>query len=152
MAISDKDWDIMLQSSGVIKPSDDGFFGEFSDGFCYSFYGLFNSQKLEVNQQWRAPADMSTMSHIGRTLGEGWFITLPVLALLVWLAGRKLRRSIKQRRLVHEAVATQLDEARVKAIEEIESGNLDKLTWANALIKANGNEEKAKSIYLKIRK
>lgn len=44
------------------------------------------------------------------------------------------------------------DAAKLLALEELESGHLDKLTWANAMIRAKGDENKAKAEYLRIRK
>ena len=38
------------------------------------------------------------------------------------------------------------------ALEELETGNLDKLTWGKALIAADGDEKRAKVEYLKTRK
>ena len=44
------------------------------------------------------------------------------------------------------------DENKIFALKELDSGNIDKLTWAKALIAADGDEIKARAEYLKIRK
>lgn len=43
------------------------------------------------------------------------------------------------------------DQAILTAMDEFESGNLDKLTWAKALIAADGDEKRARVEYLKLR-
>ena len=49
--------------------------------------------------------------------------------------------------------AQKKEDARVlAAMDELETGNLDKLTWGKALIAADGDEKRAKVEYLKIRK
>ena len=43
------------------------------------------------------------------------------------------------------------DQTILTAMDELESGNLDKLTWAKALIAADGDEKRARVEYLKLR-
>ena len=49
--------------------------------------------------------------------------------------------------------AQKKEDARIlTAMDELETGNLDKLTWGKALIAADGDEKRAKVEYLKTRK
>jgi len=43
------------------------------------------------------------------------------------------------------------EQNKLKALEEVENDNIDKLSWAIATEKGGGNENKAKSIYLSVR-
>mgnify|MGYP005861435605 CR=1 FL=1 len=43
------------------------------------------------------------------------------------------------------------DAARVTALDELESGKLNRLAWAKALEESDGNEARAKSLYIKFR-
>ena len=52
---------------------------------------------------------------------------------------------------MRKAVQALREERQIEALSELESGNLDRLSWAQALIAAKGNEEKARGKYLEIR-
>ena len=51
-----------------------------------------------------------------------------------------------------EEAQKKADASILAAMEELETGNLDKLTWGKALIAADGDEKRAKIEYLKIRR
>lgn len=74
--------------------------------------------------------------------------------LLVILKSRKEKRVEKniKNKNEKESEAKDKEESLVLAIDELNSGNIDKLTWAKAFIEADGDEIKAKVIYVKIRK
>ncbi len=143
---------------GGIAPRDHGFFGEMSNGFCFSFISTIKfvndeyfEDVLKSNQNWRQPENLATFSKVGRFIGDDWFITIPCLCLALLLLTRKSKERVK---VINEKCITarnQSDSNKIKALEELESGNLDKLAWAKALEYANGDSNKAKSRYIKIR-
>lgn len=63
----------------------------------------------------------------------------------------KKEKSEKEKKEAEEA--QQKEDARIlAAMNELETGNLDKLTWGKALIAADGDEKRAKVEYLKTRR
>lgn len=64
---------------------------------------------------------------------------------------KRVEKNIKNRN-EKESEAKDKEESLVLDIDELNSGNIDKLTWAKAFIEANGDEIKAKVIYVKIQK
>ena len=60
----------------------------------------------------------------------------------------------KEDKVAQEAEEAQqrADQAIIMAMDELETGQLDKLTWGKALIAADGDEKRAKIEYLKLRK
>ena len=150
----DKYFENLRRKSGILPPEDEGFFGEMGKGACTSFFTLlkpfapeYSEEVLRSNQQWRSPANPSPMSMTGRLIGICWPLDLLLIVLGAWYIFRRLRcyRSMR--------VALQVirEEQQIAALRELESGNLDKLSWAQALIAAKGNEEKARGKYLEIR-
>lgn len=94
-------------------------------------------------------------SNIGRLLGS-WFgnsIVLGCTFLMVAFASLigVIVTSSKSKTMQKE-ISRRIDEQdKIFALSELESGNVDKLTWAKSLIAADGDETKAKAEYLKIR-
>ena len=78
-----------------------------------------------------------------------------------WLKKRKRRKDAETIRSVQNELKQvqakkveeqqKNDQAILTAMNELETGNVDKLTWAKALIAADGNEKRAKIEYLKLR-
>lgn len=137
------------RAMGYLPPEDEGFFGEMMDGAAYSFCRLFNMQDaLRNHQNWERPGSLRIDSWCGRMLGEGWFISGPVaivlLYFLVFRWGKRLLQRARTRRQLEKIAAG-------TALEELESGNINKNTWATALIRTKGDETKARAVYLKMR-
>lgn len=94
-------------------------------------------------------------SALGGAIGT-WFGTSVVYGAFFWLAivvciVRIVYCKIKEKNVRNVTAAQKKNESKIQALTEIETGNVDKLTWANALIAANGDEIKAKAEYIKLR-
>lgn len=142
------------RSRGRLPPEDEGFFGEMGKGACTSFFTLlkpfapeYSEEVLRSNQQWRSPVNPSPMSMTGRLIGICWPLDLILIGLAIWYIFRRLKRC----RAMRKAVQALREERQIEALSELESGNLDRLSWAQALVAAKGNEEKARGKYLEIR-
>ena len=78
-----------------------------------------------------------------------------------WLKKRKRRKDAETIRSVQDELKQvqakkteeqrKNDQAILTAMNELETGNVDKLAWAKALIAADGDEKRAKTEYLKLR-
>ena len=68
----------------------------------------------------------------------GFWLALLCLIIVKIICKRKMRHAEK----------TQLS---ITALDELESGNIDKATWAQAVIAANGDNVRARAEYIKIR-
>ena len=129
---------------GLLPPQDEGFFGEMAKGAGHSFYTIFQLD-LHNHRNWERPDHMEWDSAVGRYIGEFWFFSLPILILLLWLS---IRKTIQKHKIYKELKT----ESRVMALAELQNGNLDKDTWAKALIAAKGDKQAAEAMYLKLRK
>lgn len=70
----------------------------------------------------------------------------PIIALLFW-APKKIRKFLKDRK----DKSGLRDNAYETALNEIETGQVIKKTWAKAYLLADGEDAKAKAVYLKLR-
>lgn len=70
----------------------------------------------------------------------------PVIALLFW-APKKIRKIIKDRK----DISGLRDDAYETALNEIETGQVIKKIWAKAYSLADGDDAKARAVYLKLR-
>jgi hypothetical protein len=73
-------------------------------------------------------------------------ILTPVLALAFWLPG-KIKKTLKVRSDKKNAK----DQNYLKGLEEIENGTMDRKFWAKAYALSNGDESKAKALYIRMR-
>lgn len=73
-------------------------------------------------------------------------ILTPVLALAFWLPG-KIKKTLKGRSEKKNAK----DQNYLKGLEEIENGTMDRKFWAKAYALSNGDEAKAKALYIRMR-
>ncbi|MCR4277564.1 MAG: multidrug resistance efflux transporter family protein [Candidatus Berkelbacteria bacterium] len=96
-----------------------------------------------------------------------WVVGMPVGVVVGLLLFRRLMQSggrsateiissaLGTAKDVRDQVTSRLDEHDShlygKAEEELQSGSVDKGLWAHALVKSDGNEEKRKAEYLKLR-
>lgn len=105
----------------------------------------------------------STDSYIGRVLGsilgtmlaQGAFFVLAIFAAIFGMYRQKANERLKEKMEIAQAEMEKTsieDAARVSALDELESGKLNRLAWAKALEESDGNEARAKSLYIKIRK
>ena len=161
-----------LRSVGELPPINDGFFIETWQGVGYNVLraGIsigstieeisgdtgvreYFEEAMSTRQHWRPDKNYTPLSlnpgNIGRTIGWLFFI---IIACCIFFLIKKTHANLKkvkeQKAMRHLAD----DENKIFALQELDSGNIDKLTWAKALIAANGDEIKARAEYLKIRK
>ena len=164
-----------LERYGFIAPSKDNTFAEFGQGIAYAILSVLRDEdKMRRNQHLRPYPNYELASldpvDIARTVGSGLgyllAIGIPVLILVSpilifrWINNRKRREEAETiRSIQNELKQVQAkkeeqhknDQALLSAMNELETGNLDKLTWAKALIAADGDEKRAKIEYLKLR-
>lgn len=94
--------------------------------------------------------------NVGRLIGywiagfllSGAVLLLVIVVCVIGVIRASLKTTKEQKAMRHLAD----DESKIFALQELDSGNIDKLTWAKALIAADGDEIKARAEYLKIRK
>lgn len=73
-------------------------------------------------------------------------ILTPILALAFWLPG-KIKKALKGRKDKENSK----DQNYLKGLEELESGNVERKFWAKAYALSNGDEAKAKALYIRMR-
>ena len=163
------------ERAGLVRPRKDGILTEFEQGFSYSALRIFgNEDKMRMNQHLKPYSTYELASldpvDIARTIGTGLgyvlAIGIPVLILASpfliagWIKKRKRQKDAESIRSIQNELKQvqekkeeqeKNDQALLSAMDELETGNLDKLTWAKALIAADGDEKRAKIEYLKLR-
>jgi len=85
---------------------------------------------------------------LGTSLIAGVFFWITIILCILALILCKNRNKQYRKSIIEK----ERECAKIKALEELQNGNTDKQTWANALIAAEGDETKAKAEYLKLRK
>jgi len=160
---------------GFLSPKKDDFFTEFGQGFSYSALRIWgNEDKLRQNQHLRPYPNYELASldpvDIARTIGTGlgYVCAIGVPALILaspffiirWKKKRRRKQDAESIRSIQNELKQiqekkeeqqKNEQAILTAMDELETGNLDKLTWAKALIAADGDEKRAKIEYLKLR-
>lgn len=141
-----------LRRSGYLPPEEGGFFNELGKGIKYETYSIFSPDELVINQDLKPSETLSGAGLAGRTIGQ--YVFYPALILIfvatyvlviVWIV--KHKKNAELRKAISDLQTTALSEA----VEELKTGNTDPAAWGEAVIKAKGNEAKARAIYLKLR-
>ena len=100
----------------------------------WEFYGwYFERYPLECMGRW-----LGQFLGCSAVVSCGFWLALLCLIIVKIICKRKMRR----------AERTQLS---ITALDELESGNIDKAAWAQAVIAANGDNVRARAEYMKIR-
>ena len=140
-----------LISRGKLLPEDNGFFGEMNDGFCQSFFIVlkpFNEEYftdyLDCNQQWKRPMELPFLSATGRLIGEWAILEIILLIPVTIILTKRIKQSRKKWNIRKEHL-------KIEALDELRSGELNQAAWADALMRAKGNEEKARGEYIRCR-
>ena len=98
----------------------------------------------------------NTAYTVGRIVAYLVFIGIPVslIALIWWIPYNRRRKTEAHIRTIQDELKSdkRADASLLAAMNELETGNPDKLTWGKALIAADGDEKRAKIEYLKMRK
>lgn len=123
--------------------------------FWFNLMGIIFSgllQKFPTDYDWR-PDGFG--EYVGELIGSFLGASLAVgcgfwLASIVWLIVFSVRkgRQISRKRKEKTERLSQLGAA---ALEEIESGTPDKALWAQALVSADGDENRARATYIRLR-
>ena len=108
------------------------------------FAGIYQPWGESFNGDWK---DFG--SGMGEAVGHFFFGAPMVCAIGFWLALAATLivfcwRKAQARKLLNQRLA-------VLAVEELKSGRVDKLIWAQAIVAAAGNETRARAEYIKLR-
>lgn len=170
-----KIWIEIERRIGRIPPIREDVFTEFGQGAALGFITGAHSVTLVLgsdsaprkyfdgvlsrNQHWRPdpnysvsslhPADVSRS--IGYILGMFSPILIPLGIFLAFKAAQKWQKKHNEKTEEKRENAAIEDNARIMALDELESGQTDRLAFAKAVEESNGNAALAKSLYIKIR-
>jgi len=163
---------------GLLPPTKDGIITEGLQGFGNAVQNIALSAATAVDEitDWDAPKQAVrrfTQSHqhwnpyegytalslnpvdmartTGAALGYSMPITLPILAWFMVKRSKQLYRGYVRRRNLQGVVAGTQHQRYSQAVEELQSGNLEKSVWGMALAKSAGDEARAKAAYIKLR-
>ena len=175
MIEDDLDWRNDIIPINILPPEKDGILVEFWQGFSYPIVCiLWGDDKLFPDQRLKPYPGYEVASldpaAVARTIGTGLaFIVIfggPFLILaspfliIRWRKKRKRKQEAENIRSVQDElkqIQAETEEqqknghAILTAMNELETGNPDKLTWEKALAAADGDEKRAKFEYLKMR-
>ena len=141
-----------LRKFGLLEPDHEDPLTEFGQGWLLGFNkALGRETVLATNQHWNATPDGSVAHSIGYGLGVASPVLIPLIAVAIWYAIWKFKKKRRLRRIVRAEKERKRDAARVQALQELESGQLNPLAMAKAVEQSAGDAGKAKSLYLKIR-
>lgn len=122
--------------------------------FIFACYGMDNAAFDKLNTKVLREIGLIEPSReevLIKRLQCAALISLPVLILLVFWAAKKWQKRQNEKDEEKRENAAIEDNARVIALDELESGQTDRLAFAKAVEESNGNAALAKSLYIKIR-
>ncbi len=118
--------------------------------FCCSGF-LMEYSYLPSSYSWTYHFSSALGRTIGTWLGTAIFIGSGIIVSAI-VSGIALGvMKCKEKKYEYMQTKAIYENRKIEALDELTSGNIDKLTWAKALIAAEGNEEKAKAKYIEFR-
>ena len=156
-------------SFDYLRDDRNGFLKEYFQSIAYAILRVWGSKELlREKKDWKPYPTYEVVSldpiDIARTIGSllGFILAIGIpisflVLLFLWLKELMKKKktdkinSIQNQKQAEKEAQQAADQAILAAMEELETGNMDKLTWAKAMIAADGDEKRAKIEYLKLR-
>ena len=112
-------------------------------GETTAYWDAVNEKRLQVEQRQRHSQGFSEAAIRGAVLGGTFVLLISGWKLLVYL-----RKTVRNRVNTARDFA---DLAYKKALDEIESGQIDKAMWARALVSGEGDASRSNAAYIALR-